>query len=87
MTNTKSSTDVSSDEHAKKQKDAFRALEDADTMLDSSILQHSLDILSRLLKKTDPESQEHIAVIDIFPVLLQVALESQDIYLLLHTTS
>jgi hypothetical protein len=87
MTNTKSKTDVSSNDHAKKQKDAFRALENADTILDSSILQHSLDILSRLLKKTDPESDEHSAVIDIFPILLQIALESEDLYLLMHTTS
>jgi hypothetical protein len=87
MTNTKSKTDVSSNDHAKKQKDAFRALENADTILDSSILQHSLDILSRLLKKTDPESAEHSAVIDIFPILLQIALESEDLYLLMHTTS
>jgi hypothetical protein len=87
MTNTKRNTDVSSNDHAKKQKDAFRALENADTILDSSILQHSLDILSRLLKKTDPESDEHSAVIDIFPILLQIALESEDLYLLMHTTS
>jgi hypothetical protein len=87
MTNTKTKTDVSSNDHAKKQKDAFRALENADTILDSSILQHSLDILSRLLKKTDPESAEHSAVIDIFPILLQIALESEDLYLLMHTTS
>jgi len=87
MTNTNKTTDVSSDEHAKKQKDAFRALENADNMLDSSILQHSLDILCRLLKKTDSDSPEHNAVIDIFPILLQIALESQDLYLLLHTTS
>lgn len=87
MTNTKGATDLTAEDNAKRQKDAFRALDDADTMLDSSILQHSLDILSRLLKKTDPESQEHSALIDIFPVLLQIALESQDLYLLLHTTS
>jgi hypothetical protein len=47
-------------------KNELRALENADKILDSSILQHSLDILSRLLKKIDPESQEHNAVID-FP--------------------
>jgi hypothetical protein len=87
MTNTGKSTDVTSDEHHKKQKDAFRALENADKMLDSSILQHSLDILSRLLKKTDADSEEHCAVIDIFPILLQIAIESEDVYLLLHTTS
>lgn len=87
MTNTKGTTEVSSIEQAKLKKNEFRALENADKMLDSSILQHSLDILSRLLKKTDPGSQEHSAVIDIFPILLQIALESNDIYLLLHTTS
>jgi hypothetical protein len=87
MTHTKGTTEVTTVEQAKMKKNEFRALENADKMLDSSILQHSLDILSRLLKKTDPESQEHNAVIDIFPILLQIALESQDIYLLLHTTS
>ena len=87
MTNTKTSTDVSSDQHAKNKKNEFRSLENADKILDSSILQHSLDILCRLLKKTDPESQEHVALIEIFPILLQIALESQDVYLLLHTTS
>jgi len=70
-----------------KQKDAFRALENADKLLDSSILQHSLDILCRLLKKTDPKSEEHNSLVDIFPILLQIALESEDLYLLLHTTS
>jgi hypothetical protein len=73
MTNTKSTTDVSSSQHAKNKKNEFRALENADKILDSSILQHSLDILCRLLKKTDPESQEHTALIEIFPVLLQIA--------------
>lgn len=87
MTNTKESTDVSSEEHAKKQKEQFRALENADNILDASILQHSLDILCRLLKKTDKDSQEHAALVDIFPILLQIALESQDVFLLLHTTS
>lgn len=58
-----------------------------DSLIDSSILQHTLDILCRLLKKTDPQSQEHNAVIDIFPILLKIAMESDDIFMLLHTTS
>lgn len=87
ITNTKDTAILGNEIRIQNKKEELKALENADTHLDSSILQHSLDILWRLLKKTDPESQEHSAVIDIFPVLLQIALESQDIYLLLHTTS
>ena len=85
MTNSKMSKE--DEEYSKNQKDAFRALDVEDNLIDSSILQHSLDILWRLLKKTDPESQEHNAVIDIFPLLVDIALESEDVFLLLHTTS
>mmetsp|Transcript_2570 Transcript_2570/g.2409 ORF Transcript_2570/g.2409 Transcript_2570/m.2409 type:complete len:133 (-) Transcript_2570:1186-1584(-) len=45
MTNTKAHTGMGNTDHAKKQKEAFRALENADKILDSSILQHSLDTL------------------------------------------
>ena len=45
MTNTKKISEVGNTDQAQKQKDAFRALENADKLLDSSILQHSLDIL------------------------------------------
>lgn len=87
MTNTKRNTEMGGEDVAKTKKNEFRALENADKLLDSSILQHSLDILCRLLKKTDPETEEHAALIDIFPILLQISLESEDVYLLLHTTS
>lgn len=87
ITNTKSHSELIEGKDDADQKAALKALDNADNLLDSSILQHSLDILCRLLKKTDPESQEHNAVIDIFPILLQIALESNDVFLLLHTTS
>jgi hypothetical protein len=86
MTNSKNEAEKA-EEYTQQQKDAFRALEGTDSLIDSSVLQHSLDILCRLLKKTDSESPEHIALIDIFPILLEIALESQDVFLLLHTTS
>lgn len=87
MTNTNTDSLLETEKKIKEQKDAFRELDNADKLLDASILQHSLDILCRVLKKTDPESEEHSNVIDIFPVLLQIALESEDIFLLLHSTS
>lgn len=55
--------------------------------VDSAILQHSLDILCILLRTTDPSSEEHLSLLEVFPELLKLSLLSNDIYLLLHATS
>ena len=51
-------------------------------------MQHSLDILCTLLKTTDQNSKEHKDLLNfVFPELLKLSLQSEDIYLLLHSTS
>jgi hypothetical protein len=56
-------------------------------IVDSSILQHVLDLLTTLLKKTkDKTSPEFVKIIDQFPKLLEYVLKSEDMFLLLHGT-
>ena len=59
----------------------------ADDILDSSVLQHSLDLLCIMLKKSTPGSKEKEAILDVLPVLMDVLQRSEDTYLLLHSTN
>ena len=51
-----------------------------EALLDSSILQHVMEILCIIVKK----SKE--AILDVFPLLLEIAAKTEDTYLLLHST-
>jgi hypothetical protein len=57
-------------------------------MVDSSILQHVIDLLCTLLKKTkDKSSPDFVKIIAVFPKLLEYVHKSDDVFLLLHGTS
>jgi Asp-tRNA(Asn)/Glu-tRNA(Gln) amidotransferase C subunit len=58
------------------------------TIVDSSILQHVLDLLCTLLKKTDKEKYavDFKKIIDVFPTLMNLVKKSEDMFLLLHGT-
>lgn len=72
--------DISADKSTSDQK--------ASNMIDSSILQHVLDLLCTLLKKTkDKSSPEFVKIIETFPKLLEYVNKSEDMFLLLHGTS
>lgn len=57
-------------------------------IIDSSILQHVIDLLCTLLKKTkDKDSEDFIKITNVFPKLLDFVLKSEDMFLLLHGTT
>jgi hypothetical protein len=56
-------------------------------LLDSSILQHVLDILCLMLKKTPETHHQYQRLLDVMPLLIDVGLDSDDTYLLLYATS
>ena len=59
------------------------------SVVDSSILQHVLDLLCTLLKKTDREKypEDFQKIVNIFPQLLGFVQKSEDMFLLLHGTA
>ena len=59
------------------------------TVVDSTILQHVLDLLCTLLKKTDKAAhpQEFQKIIQVFPQILNFVNKSEDMFLLLHGTA
>lgn len=59
------------------------------SVVDSTILQHVLDLLCTLLKKTDKEKhpEEFQKIVSIFPQLLNFVYKSEDMFLLLHGTA
>ena len=58
-------------------------------MVDSSILQHVLDLLTTLLKKTDREKypEDFTKIVAVFPQLMGFVKKSEDVFLLLHGTT
>lgn len=58
-------------------------------MVDSSILQHVLDLLTTLLKKTDREKypEDFTKIVTVFPQLMGFVKKSEDVFLLLHGTT
>ena len=59
------------------------------SVVDSTILQHVLDLLCTLLKKTDKElfPNEFRKIIAVFPQLMGFVQKSEDMFLLLHGTA
>ena len=57
------------------------------SVVDSTILQHVLDLLCTLLKKTDKEAPEFQKIISVFPQLMNFVQKSEDMFLLLHGTA
>lgn len=57
-------------------------------IVDSTILQHVIDLLCTMLKKTnDRQSPDFHKIIECFPKLLEYVNKSEDMFLLLHGTS
>jgi hypothetical protein len=57
-------------------------------IVDSSILNHVLDLLCTLLKKTkEKNSEDFKKITDVFPKLLEYVLKSEDMFLLLYGTT
>lgn len=57
-------------------------------IVDSTILQHVIDLLGTMLKKTnDRQSPDFHKIIECFPKLLEYVNKSEDMFLLLHGTS
>ena len=59
------------------------------SVVDSTILQHVLDLLTTLLKKTDREkhAEDFCKIVAVFPQLLGFVKKSEDVFLLLHGTT
>ena len=59
------------------------------SVVDSTILQHVLDLLCTLLKRTDREKhpEEFKKIVDVFPQLMNFVKKSEDMFLLLHGTA
>jgi len=58
------------------------------SVVDSSILQHVLDLLCSLLKNTKPEQEQEIKkIVSVFPDLLNYVEKSDDMFLLLNGTT
>lgn len=59
------------------------------TIIDSTLLMHVLDLLCTLIKRTDKNSQpkEFKKIIVLFPQLLNFVHKSDDMYLHLHGTT
>jgi hypothetical protein len=68
--------------------DADKAEAKSQTIVDSSILMHVIDLLCTLLRKTkDRQSAEFARIIEVFPKLLAYVHKSEDMFLLLHGTA
>ena len=59
------------------------------SVVDSTILQHVLDLLTTLLKKTDREkhSEDFGKIVAVFPQLMGFVKKSEDVFLLMHGTT
>lgn len=57
--------------------------------MDSTILQHVLDLLTTLLRKTDREKhgEDFKKIVAVFPQLMNFVKKSEDVFLLLHGTT
>lgn len=59
------------------------------SVVDSTILQHVLDLLTTLLKKTDAEKhrEDFVKIVAVFPQLMSFVKKSEDVFLLMHGTN
>ena len=56
-------------------------------IVDSSILQHVLDLLCTLLKKSQSSKEQFKVIIQVFPQILEYVNNSDDMFMLLHGTA